>query len=135
VVEAFPSPLILCDERQRKHDMELENKSIIITGASSGIGAAAARLFAEEGANLVLGARRSVELEALAATINSGGGRAVYLAGDVADESYAGALVDLAASEFGGGWMARSTMPASWERWGRSPRWKSATGTMSSPSI
>lgn len=82
--------------------MELENKSIIITGASSGIGAAAARLFAEEGANLVLGARRSVELEALAATINSGGGRAVYLAGDVADESYAGALVDLAASEFGG---------------------------------
>lgn len=82
--------------------MELENKSIVITGASSGIGAAAAKLFAEEGANLVLGARRSVELEALAATINSGGGRAVYLAGDVADESYAGALVDLAASEFGG---------------------------------
>jgi len=45
--------------------MELENKSIIITGASSGIGAAAASLFAAEGANVVLGARRSAELEAL----------------------------------------------------------------------
>ena len=39
--------------------MELASKTIIITGASSGIGAAAARLFASEGANVVLGARRS----------------------------------------------------------------------------
>lgn len=82
--------------------MELENKAIIITGASSGIGAAAAKLFAEEGANLVLGARRSMELEALADTINSGGGRAAYLAGDVGDESYAEALVGLANREYGG---------------------------------
>ncbi len=37
--------------------MELEGKTIIITGASSGIGAAAAQLFASEGANVVLGAR------------------------------------------------------------------------------
>lgn len=82
--------------------MELENKSIIITGASSGIGAAAALLFAAEGANLVLGARRTAELETLAATIDRGDGRAVYLAGDVKDESYADALVDLATKEFGG---------------------------------
>ena len=76
--------------------MELENKSIIITGASSGIGKAAALLFAAEGADVVLGARRSSELEALAATINQGIGRAVYLAGDVRDEGYAGALVERA---------------------------------------
>ena len=78
--------------------MELENKSIIITGASSGIGAAAALLFAEEGANVVLGARRPAELETLAGTINRSNGRAVYLAGDVKDEAYADALVDLASS-------------------------------------
>lgn len=82
--------------------MDLENRSIIITGASSGIGAAAALLFAAEGANVVLGARRSVELEALAGSINRGNGRAVYLSGDVKDKGYADALVDLATKEFGG---------------------------------
>jgi NAD(P)-dependent dehydrogenase (short-subunit alcohol dehydrogenase family) len=82
--------------------MELKNKSIIITGASSGIGAAAALLFAAEGANVVLGARRAAELETLAVAINRGNGRAVYLAGDVKDEGYADALVDLAMREFGG---------------------------------
>jgi NAD(P)-dependent dehydrogenase (short-subunit alcohol dehydrogenase family) len=82
--------------------MELKNKSIIITGASSGIGAAAALLFAAEGANVVLGARRAAELETLAEAINRGNGRAIYLAGDVKDEGYADALVDLAVKEFGG---------------------------------
>jgi NAD(P)-dependent dehydrogenase (short-subunit alcohol dehydrogenase family) len=82
--------------------MELESKSIIITGASSGIGAAAALLFAAEGANMVLGARRSAELETLAGQINQSNGRAVFLAGDVKDEDYANALVDLAIKEFGG---------------------------------
>lgn len=81
--------------------MELEGKSIIITGASSGIGAAAALLFAAEGANLVLGARRSKELEDVANQISSSGGKAVRLAGDVKDEQYAQSLVDLARSEFG----------------------------------
>lgn len=82
--------------------MELESKTIIVTGASSGIGAAAARLFASEGANVVLGARRSAELEALAETINRANGKAVFLAGNVKDEGYADALVDLATQKFGG---------------------------------
>lgn len=82
--------------------MELEDKSVIVTGASSGIGAAAALLFAAEGANVVLGARRSTELETLTAAINRGNGRAVHLAGDLKDEGYADALVDLAGREFGG---------------------------------
>ena len=81
--------------------MELKSKSIILTGASSGIGAAAALLFASEGANMVLGARRSAELETLAGQINQSNGRAVFLAGDVKDEDYANALVDLAMKEFG----------------------------------
>ena len=82
--------------------MELENKTIIVTGASSGIGAAAAKLFASEGANLVLGARRGAELEALAASIHPAADRAVVLAGDVRDAGYAAALVDLAGKAFGG---------------------------------
>ena len=82
--------------------MELYNKSIIVTGASSGIGAAAALLFAAEGARLVLGARRSAKMEALAAQIDHSNGRAVFLAGDVKDVDYASALVDLAIKEFGG---------------------------------
>jgi len=78
----------------------LKDKAIIVTGASSGIGAAAALLFAAEGASVVLGARRSAELATLAGTINQGNGRAVFLAGDVRDEGYADALVDLALTEF-----------------------------------
>ena len=81
--------------------MELENKSIITTGASSGIGAAAAQLFASEGADVVLGARRSAELEAIAQEIRRGNGRATYLAGNVQDPDYAAALVELAVSSFG----------------------------------
>lgn len=82
--------------------MELSNKTIIITGASSGIGAAAALLFAKEGANVVLGARREHELSDLTKQITEEGGEASYLAGDVCDEDYAQKLVDLAVSKFGG---------------------------------
>jgi NAD(P)-dependent dehydrogenase (short-subunit alcohol dehydrogenase family) len=82
--------------------MELESKTIIITGASSGIGSAAASLFADEGANRVLGARRSEALEARVAQIVGSRGKAVFLAGDVKDEGYAEALVELALAEFGG---------------------------------
>lgn len=81
--------------------MELHNKSIVIIGASSGIGAAAARLFAREGANLVLGARRSGELERLAQEVATLGGRATFLAGDATDEAYAEQLTSLAVAEFG----------------------------------
>lgn len=50
----------------------------------------------------MLGARRAAELEALTGTIKSGHGKAIFLAGDVRDEGYALALVDLATQEFGG---------------------------------
>lgn len=79
--------------------MDLKNKTIIITGASSGIGAAAARIFTEEGASVVLGARRGDKLEELTEKIGSD--QAVFLAGDVTDESYNQALVELAKSKFG----------------------------------
>lgn len=82
--------------------MRLTNKTVIISGASSGIGAAAATLFAAEGASVVLAARREALLEQLALRIAQDGGRAVWLAGDIKDEKYAAALVELANSEFGG---------------------------------
>lgn len=82
--------------------MDLKNKTILITGASSGIGAAAALLFAAQGANLVLGARRQPELQRIADQIAESGGKAICLAGDVTDEAYAKALVELSESHFGG---------------------------------
>ncbi|MCV2881640.1 SDR family oxidoreductase [Actibacterium sp. XHP0104] len=82
--------------------MQLDNKVAIITGASSGIGAAAALEFASEGGKLVLGARRGAELDKIAAQIAQRNGQAVTLAGDVSDPDYAQALVDLALSEYGG---------------------------------
>ena len=80
----------------------LLNKVAIVTGASSGIGRATAILFAQQGAKLILAARRETELDALVAEIIEHGGEAVALAGDVRDEAYAKALVELAVDRFGG---------------------------------
>jgi NAD(P)-dependent dehydrogenase (short-subunit alcohol dehydrogenase family) len=80
----------------------LANKIAIITGASSGIGRAAAKLFAAQGAQLVVTARRAAELETLVAEISTDGGRAIALAGDIREEAHASALVEAARSCFGG---------------------------------
>lgn len=84
-----------------KNMKRLEGKVAIVTGSSSGIGRATAVLFAAEGANVVVGARRAAELDALVEEIRLFGGSAVALAGNVAEESYASALVELALSKFG----------------------------------
>jgi len=79
----------------------LHEKVALITGASSGIGRATAKLFAAEGAKVVLGARRDAELQSLVKEIEAAGGVAVALAGDVRSEAYAKALVELATTRFG----------------------------------
>ena len=81
--------------------MRLSNKVAIITGASSGIGHSAAKLFAAEGAKLVLSARRESLLENLCEEIERAGGRAVFVAGDIQDEDHVASLVETAEQEYG----------------------------------
>jgi NAD(P)-dependent dehydrogenase (short-subunit alcohol dehydrogenase family) len=81
---------------------QLSGKVAIVTGASSGIGYESARLFAREGASVVVTARRQAELELLVAEIERDGGVAVAIAGDIRDEQLARALVDAAVGRFGG---------------------------------
>ncbi|HIE0908424.1 TPA: SDR family oxidoreductase [Serratia marcescens] len=80
----------------------LNGKVAVIGGASSGIGKAAALLFALQGAALVLGARREPLLAELVEDIRREGGRALAVAGDVRDEAFAERLTATAVDEFGG---------------------------------
>ena len=66
--------------------MNFRNKTVIITGASSGIGKALAREFGKLGANVVAGARNEEKLQELINEITSQGGKAVYAVTDVTDE-------------------------------------------------
>jgi len=71
----------------------LNNKVILITGATSGVGAAAARMFAREGAHVVLSGRRAKLGEMVAAEIRATGGKASYHRADISRESDIDALV------------------------------------------
>lgn len=81
---------------------KLAGKVAIVTGASSGIGHAAARLLASAGAKVVASARRQHELDALVEAIAGDGGTAVAVSGDVRDEGLAQRLVATAIERFGG---------------------------------
>lgn len=80
----------------------INSRVAIVTGASSGIGRAAARLFAAEGAAVVLVARRRAQLEELVETIARDGGRARAVVGDVTEEATHHEAVETAQSAFGG---------------------------------
>lgn len=80
---------------------DLSSKTIVITGASSGIGEATARLLASQGAKVVVGARRTDRLAALVAGIEKNGGKAAYQAVDVGDAASVKSLVDFAVKTFG----------------------------------
>ena len=78
------------------------NKTVIVTGASSGIGEALAREFAARGARVVLGARSIQKLQLIAGEIRDRGGEAVYCAVDVTKPEECRELIDTAVREFGG---------------------------------
>lgn len=79
----------------------IKDKAVIITGASSGIGEATARLLARQGAKVVLGARREDRLKQIADEISSSGGQAAYQAIDVTKARDNEAIVRLAKEKFG----------------------------------
>ncbi|SEF54674.1 NADP-dependent 3-hydroxy acid dehydrogenase YdfG [Actinacidiphila yanglinensis] len=79
----------------------INGKVVAITGASSGVGAATARLLARGGAKLVLGARREDRLAGLAADLRGDGAEVAYRRVDVRDRADQAALVELARERFG----------------------------------
>lgn len=81
--------------------LNINGKIVLITGASSGIGEATARLLAARGATVVLGARRVERLEQLAASITRAGGVAACRALDVTRREDTQAFVDFAEQRFG----------------------------------
>lgn len=79
-----------------------ESKVVIITGASAGIGKAAALQFAAEGAQVVLAARGQAKLDAAVAEVIAAGGTAIGVPCDIADDAQCLALFDAAIDAFGG---------------------------------
>jgi NADP-dependent 3-hydroxy acid dehydrogenase YdfG len=100
-------PFVIVKEKQAGRETNMQNSSgiedkvVVITGASSGIGEATALLLAKRGAKVVLGARGSDRLEAVAARIEDAGGEAVYAPTDVRRRDDLSSLVKLACERYG----------------------------------
>ena len=80
----------------------MKSKTVVITGASSGIGEAMAQLYAKMGARVVLGARSEDKLKTLTDKITADGGQAVYCATDVTKAEDCKRLIDKAVESYGG---------------------------------
>ncbi len=80
---------------------KLSGKTVLITGASAGIGRASALALAGEGANLILNARRQERLVELASAVQKAGGKAVIFVGDARQEETARRAVDFTVGAFG----------------------------------
>jgi NADP-dependent 3-hydroxy acid dehydrogenase YdfG len=79
----------------------IKGKVVVITGASSGIGESTAKFLAEQGAKVVLGARRSKRIDEVAKEISANGGKAIGLATDVTKRAEVEALIQRAVEGFG----------------------------------
>jgi NADP-dependent 3-hydroxy acid dehydrogenase YdfG len=79
----------------------IEGKVVVITGASSGLGEASARLLSAQGASVVLGARREDRIKSLADELTAGGGRALAVTTDITHRDQVKKLVDAAVQACG----------------------------------
>src|ERR1051325_10519942 len=79
----------------------IAGKVVVVTGASSGLGEATARLLSAQGAKVVLGARRIDRLQSLAEELEGSGGKALAIATDVTDYDQVKRLVDAAVQAYG----------------------------------
>jgi NADP-dependent 3-hydroxy acid dehydrogenase YdfG len=79
----------------------IEGKVVVITGASSGLGEATARMLSAQGARVVLGARRVERIQSLADELTSAGGTALAIQTDVTDPEQVQRLVDTAVQTYG----------------------------------
>jgi NADPH:quinone reductase-like Zn-dependent oxidoreductase len=119
---------------RRKTMGRLDGKVALITGGASGMGMVASRLFAAEGANVVLTDVADDPGEAVAAEIESSGGQAAYVHADVSDEADAEAMVKAAVDASGDSASCTTTPGSCSARTVRSPRPTSASGTRPSGS-
>jgi NADP-dependent 3-hydroxy acid dehydrogenase YdfG len=88
----------------RSQDYEsnnIEGKVVVITGASSGLGEATARLLSAQGASVVLGARRADRLQSLADELTGSSGKALAVTTDVTHSDQVKRLVDVAVQTYG----------------------------------
>lgn len=81
--------------------MQLENKSIVVTGASSGMGAEIVRVFVKQGANVIAVARRAERLASLVESLKDAPGKVVAFAGDVSKREDAEGMINAAVENFG----------------------------------
>ena len=89
--------------RKRRIIMDrLKGKTVVITGGNSGVGAETAKLFAKEGANVVISARRKAALDEVANEITKAGGKVLAVPTDISKDGDCVALMQAAVDEFGG---------------------------------
>jgi NAD(P)-dependent dehydrogenase (short-subunit alcohol dehydrogenase family) len=93
--------LMLGSERQQQRQRRFANKVVAITGATSGIGRAAAIMFAAEGARVAFCGRREERGREVEATIAGAGGQAMYVRADVRVENQVQAFIDRVMSRYG----------------------------------
>jgi len=83
-------------------DLKLENKRVLVTGSTGGIGAGIAQKFAEEGAVVVINGRRADAAEQVAAAIREAGGQAIIALGDLSKDEEVEKILEIIFSELGG---------------------------------
>ena len=85
-----------------KVDYKLENKRVLVTGSTSGIGEGIAELFAKLGASVIINGRNSKEAERVATEIKNCGGKATIVLGDLSQDKEVERIVETAIKELGG---------------------------------